>query len=685
VRILSILFAVAALALEGAVYPRIIVDTDLGGSSTDDLFALELVRQVEQAGRGKLIGIMLDSRDAADAKRERLLEFAKTVMHDYGWRDVPLGDESSVSLYRRLLAAAPAKSVELSAIGSARNLIGLLDSPADAVSAMAGRDLVREKVRTLRIVEGRFDGGNPESFRKIISEWPGEIVLVPFGLGRMLYLPRQLVLDHYWSEDDPIARVYRERDPDCEQGNKSQLLWDPCTVLDLLDPGMIELGEPTRGSSVRRVSIPRDRLGMVRGRLLRQGSVGCEVSAPDFRVVAISPSFICLRNVSRRAIDVSGCHLTASRQGEKLSVDYEFPPQIVLKPGEVYFLRAGEQWRGKALPMDGVNVVLWDSKWNLRQDLHFNRSWFSSAALNGCGVFFVRSEDRLAVDAADWRTAYPWEKAGPVEGEAVILSTNDSHGHLTDGKVRFSQIAEVKRALQVSGTPVALVDAGDFAARADDSIIKIMGKAGYDIATLGNHEFDYGAEKMLANVRAASFPILSATLSVTNRAAGTMSRPLPSFHMLDLGAMRVGFVGVTVPRPITNASANVSYDFIGKTDVRRWYSEVDSAIGLLTNECNSVILLAHLGLCEKPFTSKALIKNTSGLTACIDGHSHSLVSGEVVKDREGRPVTLTQAGSALKALGWMTLSSSGKVTATGHLTSLNSTNAFIFAQENRIK
>ena len=98
------------------------------------------------------------------------------------------------------------------------------------------------------------------------------------------------------------------------------------------------------------------------------------------------------------------------------------------------------------------------------------------------------------------------------KSRVVVLHTNDTHTHIDDGRVAFSEIAAEKARLEAEGENVILVDAGDYVQGtafggfdSGRSAIDIMNAAGYNVATLGNHEFDYGIDAMFANAARATF------------------------------------------------------------------------------------------------------------------------------------------------------------------------------------
>lgn len=102
------------------------------------------------------------------------------------------------------------------------------------------------------------------------------------------------------------------------------------------------------------------------------------------------------------------------------------------------------------------------------------------------------------------------------KSRVVVLHTNDTHTHIDDGRVAFSEIAAEKARLDSAGENVILVDAGDYVQGtafggfdSGRSVIDIMNAAGYNVATLGNHEFDYGIDVMFSNAARATFRTVS--------------------------------------------------------------------------------------------------------------------------------------------------------------------------------
>lgn len=265
-----------------------------------------------------------------------------------------------------------------------------------------------------------------------------------------------------------------------------------------------------------------------------------------------------------------------------------------------------------------------------------------------------------------------------VIGELVgsILYTNDVHTYL-DKALSYVSVGGLKNLLNEEGLPTLLVDAGDHiqgtaygSMDKGESIIKLMNAAGYDLATLGNHEFDYDMPRLKELVAMAEYPYVSANFyHETDGVRG--ERVLDAYKVFELGGMKIAFVGITTPESFTKStpkyfqdeSGNYIYDIAGGTDGQDLYASVQTAIDAAKAEADIVVALGHLGIDEasKPWTSRELITNTTGLSAFIDGHSHSTVENETVLDKDGNRVFLTQTGSYFDAIGFMTVYTNGEV------------------------
>ena len=278
----------------------------------------------------------------------------------------------------------------------------------------------------------------------------------------------------------------------------------------------------------------------------------------------------------------------------------------------------------------------------------------------------------MAVGAPAASACWTGEKS-----EVTILYTNDVHTYIDKQapELTYAAIAALKQSYQNAGKKVLLVDAGDHVQGTaygsmdqGASIIELMNAAGYDAATPGNHEFDYGMDRAKELMRDADFPYLSCDW-VDLR---TNLRVLPEIKVFVRGGVRIAFVGITTPETFTKstpayfmnkAQTKYIYDILGGEDGQKLYSAVQKAVDKAKCLADVVIGLGHLGVdpSSSPWTSEEVIAHTTGFDAFIDGHSHTVMENKQVADASGRLVTLTQTGSYFANVGEMTIAPDGTI------------------------
>ena len=278
----------------------------------------------------------------------------------------------------------------------------------------------------------------------------------------------------------------------------------------------------------------------------------------------------------------------------------------------------------------------------------------------------------MAVGAPAASACWTGEKS-----EVTILYTNDVHTYIDKQapELTYAAIAALKQSYQNAGKKVLLVDAGDHVQGTaygsmdqGASIIELMNAAGYDAATPGNHEFDYGMDRAKELMRDADFPYLSCNW-VDLR---TNLRVLPEIKVFVRGGVRIAFVGITTPETFTKSTpayfmnktqTKYIYDILGGEDGQKLYSAVQKAVDKAKCLADVVIGLGHLGVdpSSSPWTSEEVIAHTTGFDAFIDGHSHTVMENKQVADASGRMVTLTQTGSYFANVGEMTIAPDGTI------------------------
>ena len=263
-----------------------------------------------------------------------------------------------------------------------------------------------------------------------------------------------------------------------------------------------------------------------------------------------------------------------------------------------------------------------------------------------------------------------------LDNDIVILYTNDVHCGVDDN-LGYAGLATVKNALEAQGKHVVLVDNGD-AVQGDtigtlsngEYIIDIMNEIGYDVATPGNHEFDYGMDQFFALTEQANFPYVSANF--VDNDGNTVLDP---YVIKDVAGVKIAFVGISTPKTITTSTpkyfqddnGNYIYAFQQDETGEKLYAAVQAAVDAARAEgAQFVIALAHLGIEEdcSPWTSSEVIVNTTGIDAVLDGHSHSLIQGEKVKNKDGAEVLLSSTETKLAYIGCLTIKDDGSMSTT---------------------
>ena len=286
-------------------------------------------------------------------------------------------------------------------------------------------------------------------------------------------------------------------------------------------------------------------------------------------------------------------------------------------------------------------------------------------ALAMCVSLFGCGNSEPAETAAPATTAAPvavetTQATEPVE-DVVILYTNDVHTYI-DGPLSYDVLAGLKDGLEATYGNVLLVDAGDAiqgtafgSMDKGETIIKLMNAAGYDLATLGNHEFDYGMDGTMNVIGWAEFPYISCNF-YHEKDGEKGASVLAPYEIFEIGGRKIAFIGITTPESFTkstpayfqDSNGNYIYGISGGEDGSALYADVQAAIDAV--DADYVIALGHLGddPASKPWTSEEVIENVTGLDAFIDGHSHSTVEG---KDVNG--TLLTQTGEYFDSIGMM--------------------------------
>ena len=241
----------------------------------------------------------------------------------------------------------------------------------------------------------------------------------------------------------------------------------------------------------------------------------------------------------------------------------------------------------------------------------------------------------------------------PLDGKTVILHTNDVHGSIE----LYAKVAAMKGDYEAQGAQVILADAGDYSqgtvyvsVNKGKDAVTMMNAAGYDVATIGNHEFDYGYAQLKSNLDSAVFKVVCANVLQDG------SPVFDAYTMINKGGVQVAFVGLETPEAQTKANPALiqGLTFLAGDEM---YDAVQTQVDAArTAGADIVIVLTHLGVdsSSEPNTSYDLYKKVNGIDFIIDGHSHTVMT----KGPEGEPIQST--GTALNNIGVITIDNATK-------------------------
>ena len=274
-------------------------------------------------------------------------------------------------------------------------------------------------------------------------------------------------------------------------------------------------------------------------------------------------------------------------------------------------------------------------------------------------------------------------------GHIVILHTNDVHG----GIAGYAKLAAAKESYTTSGAYTLLVDAGDYiqgdptvSASQGKTAIELMNSTGYDAATVGNHEFDYGYANLKTISAQANFPILAANVQY-NGATSFDSHTI----FTAANGKKIGVFGLETPETATKAHpAKIQgVTFVGGQDMMKLaQTEVDT---LKAAGCDYVICLGHLGIDAESTGNRSIdvLNAVTGIDVFIDGHSHSTLDQiKATTNGTGKVgnAYLTSTGTKLANVGVVDIAPDGTITTSNvPLDTLTAENADTAAVIQRIQ
>jgi len=260
--------------------------------------------------------------------------------------------------------------------------------------------------------------------------------------------------------------------------------------------------------------------------------------------------------------------------------------------------------------------------------------------------------------------------------DIVILHINDVHSGINntigyDGfelyydelKSTYKNIIKVDVGDHIQGGIIGSISEGD-------AIIQIMNKVGFDVATIGNHEFDYGIEQLLKLEKNITSRYICANFCYRKNKTSIFN----PYKIINIGDKKIAFIGVLTPitysktylSTIKDENGEPLYYFLTDNNGQELYDTIQNYINKLRTEekVDYIIILAHVGMIKNgyktEFNTEDLIFNLEGVDAILDGHTHAIYN-TTSKDKKGKDIQINQVGTSLQAIGTLIIKENGNI------------------------
>ncbi|MBE6345159.1 MAG: bifunctional metallophosphatase/5'-nucleotidase, partial [Spirochaetaceae bacterium] len=251
--------------------------------------------------------------------------------------------------------------------------------------------------------------------------------------------------------------------------------------------------------------------------------------------------------------------------------------------------------------------------------------------------------------------------------DIVIIYENDVHCNV-DG---YAKVSALKNELIQENNYVAVVSSGDYiqgsslgAISQGEYIVNLINLVDYDVLTLGNHEFDYKLSRLYELTSKIEAPIVCSNF-INLKENKLVFEP---YKIISYEDFDIAFIGVTTPSTISSSSpiqfmddnGNYLYSFSGDNLYKTVQNNINEA---KKDGAEFIILLSHLGTegVLPQWSCQELVKNTYGIDVVLDGHSHSVIEKEIIKDKKNREVIISSTGTKFQNIGKLTLTNTGEV------------------------
>ena len=257
--------------------------------------------------------------------------------------------------------------------------------------------------------------------------------------------------------------------------------------------------------------------------------------------------------------------------------------------------------------------------------------------------------------------------------DIVVLFTGDVHCAVEEN-IGYASLKAYKDKLIEEGKEVILIDTGDAiqggmigSYSKGRSIIEIMNELGYNAMTVGNHEFDYSVENLIELKDYAQFPFLSCDFyELSNN-----ELIFEPYTIIEADGLKIAIIGITTPDTITSSTPtfftdeNNRFIYSFSSGPEELWMQVQKTVDEVNKKGADIVIAAsHLGSVEGyQYCCTDMIDNTLGIDVVLDGHSHSVIEGNTVKNKDGENVLLASTGEKLNNIGYLEISADGSITS----------------------
>ena len=257
--------------------------------------------------------------------------------------------------------------------------------------------------------------------------------------------------------------------------------------------------------------------------------------------------------------------------------------------------------------------------------------------------------------------------------DIIILHLNDVHCGVND-TIGYDGFVQYRKELNKTyPNNIITVDVGDHAQGGTlgsisdgTAIINILNKIGFDVAILGNHEFDYGIDQLINLNENITSNYISANFCYKKNKSTIFN----SSKIIERCGKKIAFIGVVTPltfsktylSTIKDSNGEAVYDFLNDNNAQELYDKVQENINKLKNDENAdyVILLTHLGMDLEQYTSNGLLSKLENVDAVLDGHTH-LIYNKTAKDKNNKEIHISQTGTKLQSIGKLIIKNNGTI------------------------